>query len=214
MPACQHPWTPSLDWLVQMKPHCRQQWSSEELIGSRDGGMVSQVIKTVHRTGGRRNHTVLSCVLTGVGVCVCLTPVTPQIRATKHTAKGKQDGPLLMSSRHRLLGGDGAMACVHMCVHELLWPPLLLHYSQFSTKHPHKCVWSYLWGDSKMSMGFHPHSLTCKHSMEHWKPLMASNGEWHHSCLVSCYFSLFLSFISVSVTFPSTKIFSYSICGD
>lgn len=35
--------------------------------------------------------------------------------------------------------------------------PLLLHYSQFTTKHPQKCVWTYLWGDSKMSMSFHPH---------------------------------------------------------
>lgn len=40
--------------------------------------------------------------------------------------------------------------------------PLLLHYSQFTTKHPHKSVWSYLWGDSQMSMGFHPHYTDLK----------------------------------------------------
>lgn len=34
-------------------------------------------------------------------------------------------------------------------------------------------------------------TLTEKHSLEHSKPLMASNGGWHQSCHVSCYFSLF-----------------------
>ena len=40
-------------------------------------------------------------------------------------------------------------------------------------------------------------TLSCTHSMEHSKPLMVSNGEWHQSCHVPCYFSLFL-IISVS----------------
>lgn len=42
-------------------------------------------------------------------------------------------------------------------------------------------------------------TLTWKHSMEHSKPLMASNGEWHQSCHVSCYFSFFLFHFGLSL---------------
>ena len=57
-------------------------------------------------------------------------------------------------------------------------------------------------------------TLTWKHSMEHSKPLMASNGEWHQSCHVACYFSLFLFHFSLLRTvtlFPSLRwgVWSY-----
>lgn len=110
-------------------------------------------------------------------------PPQPDMPITLPKGEKYQDGQLLMTSCHRLLGGGGVMACVCICVHvgfrrcsgrcasqRATVTPLLPHYSQFTTKHPHKCVWSYLWGDSKMSMGFHPQDTELKTFNGTFKP--------------------------------------------
>lgn len=107
-------------------------------------------------------------------VCVCalLIPLfTPSLSSSLPqvgTTSARQDQPRCQGKNrmgHRWWrhagdsqGGDGLMvrlARVPACFStELPWPPLFHHYSQFTTKHPHRSVRSYLWGDSKMSMGF------------------------------------------------------------
>lgn len=96
---------------------------------------------------------------------------------TEHTAKGKTGWATADDVTPATAGwwwSDGLCVYAFVFMHDsvsaveavlvkgLLWPPLLLHYSQFTTKHPHKSVQSYLWGDSKMSMGFRPHYTDLK----------------------------------------------------
>lgn len=77
-------------------------------------------------------------------------------------------------------------------VKELLWPhfcfitpnlPLNIHTSVCEVSYGVivRCQWA-----------FTHTTLTWNRSMEHSNPLMVSNGEWHQSCHVSCYFSLLL----------------------
>lgn len=95
--------------------------------------------------------------------------------------------------------------CVWLCVHVGLCKcsgsracqratvtPLLLHRSQFTTKHPHRSVWGYLWGDCKMSMDFRPHCTNLKTRSGTFR---TTNGfRWYMTSALSCFFfsSLFL----------------------
>lgn len=85
-------------------------------------------------------------------------------------------------------------------VKELLWP----HFCFITPNLPlniHTRVCEVTYGVIvRCQWAFTHTTLTWKHSMEHSKPLMASNGEWHQSCHVSCYFSLFLFRYSLSLS--------------
>lgn len=116
----------------------------------------------------------------------------------------KQNGGLpLMTSFQRLRGDDGVMTCVRTtpCFYVGLCEPggsracqratvtpLLLHHSQFTTKHPHRSVRAYLWGDCKMSMEFGPHCTDLKTLSGTFR---TTNGfQWYMTSALSCFSSL------------------------
>lgn len=86
-----------------------------------------------------------------------------------------------------------------MLVKELLWP----HFCFITPNLPlniYTRVCEVTYGVIVRCQWAFTHStLTRKHSMEHSKPLMSFNGEWHQTCHVSCYFSLFLFHFSLSL---------------
>lgn len=115
-----------------------------------------------------------------------------------------------MTSFQRLRVDDGAMTCVSAtpCFYVGLCEPggsracqratvtpLLLHHSQFTTKHSHRSVWAYLWGDCKMSMEFGPHCTDLKTLSGTFR---TTNGfQWYMTSALSCFSSLYFIFFSL-----------------
>lgn len=73
--------------------------------------------------------------------------------------------------------------------------PLLLHHSQFTTKHSHRSVLAYLWGDCKKSMEFGPHCTDLKTLSGTFR---TTNGfQWYMTSALSCFSSLYFFFFSL-----------------
>lgn len=137
---------------------------------------------------------------------------TTSARQTKRTAKWKTgwataDDVIPAAARWWWSDGLCMYEFVFMCdsvsvvvaavIKELLWP----HFCFITPSLPlsiHTRVCEVTYGVIARCQWTSTHTtLTWKHSMEHSEPLMASNGEWHQSCDVSCYFSLFLFHFSL-----------------
>lgn len=97
---------------------------------------------------------------------------------------------------------SGSRACQRATV-----SPLLLHHSQFTTKHPHRSVWGYLWGDCKMSMDFRPH---CTDLKTHSGTFRTANGfQRYMTSALSCFF-FFLHYFSFDyVCCPPGEVFFF-----
>lgn len=103
---------------------------------------------------------------------------------------------------------DSVSAVEAVLVKELLWP----HFCFITPNLPlntHTRVCEVTYGVMvRCQWAFTHTALTWKDSMEHSKPLMASNGEWHQSCHVLSNLSLFL--IHFSLSFSVTPFLSLS----
>lgn len=158
-----------------------------------------------------------------------LSSFIPQVSTTsawqtKRTAKGKTgwttaDDVIPSTARWWRSDGLRMYVFVFMCdfvsvvggvlVKELLWP----HFCFITPNLPlniHTRVCELTYGVIvRCQWAFTHTTLTWKHSMEHSKPLIASNGEWHQGCHVSCYLSLFLFHFSLSLQPEGTCMVLY-----